>query len=59
MFKRNLKAVYAFVGTLSMGLSLIVTGNETVADVSQAEWIALVAGITALPLGVYGVGNSK
>ena len=59
MFKRNLKAVVAFVGTLSGALAMVIVGDETLLDVSQAEWIVIVGTLTGVPLGVYAAGNSN
>lgn len=53
------KAILTFVGTLLTGLAVVVTGNETLADVTTAEWLSVVAGVLTSTLLVERIPNKQ
>lgn len=52
-----LKAAVAAVLTLLGQLALLVTGDESLGDVTDAEWIVVVLATLTTTAGVYGIKN--
>lgn len=51
------KAIIAFVGAFLTALAVVVTGNESLADVTMAEWIVIAVAVLTTPVVVERVPN--
>jgi hypothetical protein len=54
---RTAKAIFAGLVTLGEGLILVVTANETLLDVTTAEWVIIATAVVVAVGGVYGITN--
>lgn len=52
------KAVVAFVLALLGALAYVITGHETLADVTTAEWIGVGIAVFGSPALVYATPNT-
>lgn len=55
--KVYMKAIVAFVTATLGGLAIVITGNETFADVTLNEWLVLTGEIVLTTAAVYGFRN--
>lgn len=56
-FAQAAKAVYAAVAALLTGLAAVLVGNQSLSDVTTAQWITLALATLGAFGAVYGVTN--